>query len=433
VSDDSPVTKGTKPRVTGDENDSNDSDVGVRHALEERFRASHGRIVAALTRRFGVRHFALVEQAVQDAYIRALNRWTVDGLPDDTEAWLVRVAHNASIDALRRERAHVALDSARDIAEQEPPNFDTDDEVRLMFLCCDPSLPRAAQIALVANVAFGLTAAQIATAFVSDERTVAQRLVRAKRRLRERGIRFDVPTASALPERLAALLDVIYVVFSEGYSPSIGEEAIDEGLCRDALRFVRLLTERDDTGLPPAFALRALLCLHASRAAARLADDGSLLLLAEQDRSKWDAALVDEAFDCLQRARLGVELTRYHLEAGLAACHAVAPNYAATDWERVVELYTLLRARWPSLVIDVNLALAVGMHAGALAGLDELDAIPERELLARYPYALAAYAELHASLGNLDEARAYLDRAVAHQTSPAQAALLRRKRAALTR
>jgi RNA polymerase sigma factor (sigma-70 family) len=406
---------------------------GVREALETRFRERHARVVAALTRRFGVRNFGIVEQAVQDAYVRALDRWTVSGLPDDPEAWLVRVAHNAAIDALRRERSHLALEGATDVAEGEPPSFEAEDEVRLMFLCCDPSLARAAQIALVANVAFGLTAAQIATAFVSDVRTVAQRLVRAKQRLRERGVRFDVPTAGGLPERLGALLDVLYVVFSEGYSPSVGEEAIDDGLCRDALRFVRLLTERDDTGLPAAFALRALLCFHAARAAARVADDGGLLLLGEQDRSRWNGALVDEAFACLARAGSGAQLTRYHLEAGIAACHAAAQNYAATDWARVVEMYAVLRARWPSLVVDVNHALAVAMHAGPRTGLDELDTIPERELLGRYPYALAAYAELHASLGNLDEARAYLDRAVAHQTSPAQAALLRRKRAALAR
>ncbi|MBX6331271.1 MAG: RNA polymerase subunit sigma-70 [Gemmatimonadaceae bacterium] len=406
---------------------------GVRAALEERFRSSHARIVAALTRRFGARHFALVEQAVQEAYVRALGQWTVHGLPDDAERWLVRVAHNAAVDALRRERSHLTLERAHDVSEADPPAFDAEDEVRLMFLCCDPSLSRAAQIALVANVAFGLTAAQIATAFVSDERTVAQRLVRAKQRLRERGVQFDVPAAGALPERLAALLDVLYVVFAEGYSPSVGEEAIDDGLCREALRFVRLLTSRDDTGSPAAFALHALLCFHAARAPARLADDGSLLLLAEQDRTRWDRALMDEAFGCLCRAGTGAELTRYHLEAGIAACHAAAPSYAATDWGRVVEMYAVLRARWPSLVVDINHALAVAMYAGTRAGLDELDAIPERDVLARYPYALAAYADLHASLGNLDEARHYLDRAIARQPAAAQAALLRRKRAALDR
>ena len=236
-----------------------------------------------------------------------------------------------------------------------------------------------------------------------------------------------MPTAHALPDRLAAILDVLYLVFSEGYTPSVGEEAFDTGLCRDSLRFVRLFTERDDTMLPAAFAVRALLCFHAARAPARFADDGSLLLLAEQDRSVWDDALVEEGFMCLGRARAGATLTRYHVEAGIAACHAVAASYAGTDWKQVVELYDLLRAQASSLVVDVNRALAVGMLSGARSGLDELDAIPERDALTRYPYALAAYAELHESLGNLDPARSYLDRAIAHQSSGAQAALLRRK------
>ena len=405
----------------------------VREALDDRFRASHARVLAALTRRFGARHFALIEQSVQESYARALNRWTVAGLPDDPESWLVRVAHNVVVDALRRERAHVQLERGHDVESDEPPLFDTEDEVRLMFLCCDPALSRAAQIALVANVAFTLTAGQIATAFVSDERTVAQRLVRAKQRLRERGVRFDMPTADTLANRLTAILDVLYVVFSEGYSPSVGEEAIDDGLCREALRMVRMLTQRDDTGLPAAFALRALLCFHASRAPARFADDGSLLLMAEQDRTKWDRALIDEAFASLERASEGSGVTRYHLEAGIAACHALAPTYASTDWLRVGEFYDMLRSGWPSLIVDVNRAVAIAMASGARAGIDELDAIPERELLARYPYALAAYADLHASLGEMDQAKCYLDRALAHQPAPAQVALLQRKRNALDR
>ncbi|MEO7041067.1 MAG: DUF6596 domain-containing protein [Gemmatimonadaceae bacterium] len=412
--------------------DNRDGD-GVHAALERQFRENHSRVVAALTRRFGVRQFALVEQGVQDAYTRALARWTTSGLPDDPEAWLVSVAHNAVVDALRRQRANLTLAHANDVADAEPPSFDTEDEIRLMFLCSDPVLTRAAQIALVLNVAFGLTARQIATAFVSDERTVAQRIVRAKQRLRDAGIRFDVPTAGALPERLAAILDVLYLVFSEGYSPSVGEEAFDSGLCRESLRFVRLLTERPDTALSDAFALRALLSFHAARAPSRVADDGSLLLLAEQDRSVWDHTLVAEGFSCLERAGVGTNVTRYHIEAAIAACHVVAPTYAGTDWGRLVDLYDLLRQQAPSLVIDVNRAVAIGMYAGARAGLEELDTIPERDVLARYPYALASYAELHTSLGNLDEARSYLDRALAHQSSTAQAALLRRKRAALDR
>jgi RNA polymerase sigma-70 factor (ECF subfamily) len=379
-----------------------------------------------------VHNFALVENAVQDAYVRALHRWPRQGQPGEPEGWLVRVAHNAVIDALRRERPMLALESAADVPA-EPPAPGADDEIRLIFLCCSPVLSRAARIALVLNVAFGLSARQIATAFVSDERTVAQRIVRAKQRLREEGVRFDVPPAAALPARMAVVLDVLYLVFSEGYSPSVGEEAFDEGLCREALRFVRLLTEREDTATPAAFALRALLCFHAARAPARTADDGGLLLMAEQDRSRWDRALTDEAFRCLDHAGAGGERTRHHVEAAIAACHAVSPTYASTDWAQVAGLYDLLREISPSLVVDVNRAFAVAMRDGARAGLEELDAIPEREAIARYPYAMAAYADLHASLGSLEEARAYLDRAIALQSAPAQAALLRRKRRALDR
>jgi predicted RNA polymerase sigma factor len=281
------------------------------------------------------------------------------------------------------------------------------------------------------NVTFGLTAGQIATAFVTDERTVAQRLVRAKKRLREEGVQFDVPEANALPARLAAMLDVLYIVFSEGFNPTDDDAALDSGLCNEALRLVRLLTETKPTAVPAAFALRALLCFHASRVPARVADNGSLLLMPEQDRARWDSALLSEAFTCLNDAGTGTELTRFHIEAAIAACHALGTTYATTDWARIADLYDLLRQCAPSLVVDVNRALAKAMDTGARVGLDELDAIPEREVLGRYSYALAAYADLHASLGNLDEARAYLDRALANQSSPAQHTLLRRKRAAL--
>jgi predicted RNA polymerase sigma factor len=388
--------------------------------------------VAALTRRFGVERLALVENAVQDAHVRALERWPQEGTPDEPERWLIRVAHNVLVDALRREPATAGIDPGHG-AQVEAPPFQSDDELRLVFLCCEPILPRAAQLALTLNVAFGLGAREIAKAFLSDERTVAQRIVRAKQHLRDEGVRFDVPDRVAMPARLDAVLDVLYIVFSEGHDPTEEDAAFNAGLCGESLRLVRLLTETEITAAPPAFALRALLCFHASRVPARLADDGSLLLMPEQDRAQWDAALMTEAFQCLEAAASGGQLSRFHVEAGIAACHAMGSTYATTDWVRIVELYDMLRERAPSLVVDLNRALAIAMHSGARAGLDELDAIPEREALGRYPYALAAYADLHASLGNLEEARWYLERALDHQSAPAQQALLSRKRAALER
>jgi RNA polymerase sigma-70 factor (ECF subfamily) len=386
--------------------------------------------VAALTRRFGVEHLALVEGAVQDAGVRALERWDDDAPDASLEGWLLRVAHNAVVDALRRERRSVPLDDDQ-LGAVEPPSPEIDDELRLVFLACHPSLPRAAQIALTLRVAYGFTTAQIARAFLSDERTIAQRIVRAKQHLRDQGARFDLPDPGEVPSRLHAILDVLYQLFTEGYSTTDSDAGIDESLCDESLRLARLLTADNRWTSPAAEALHALFCFHVARAAARRADDGSLVLLHEQDRSRWDGELLAEGFALLARSSRGTELSRFHLEAGVAACHAKASSYATTDWAEIVSLYDLLRETSPSPVVDVNRALAVGMLRGALAGLDELDAIPERDLVARYPYALATYAELHASLGHLTEARAFLDRALEQQTSPAERALLRRKRDAL--
>ena len=362
---------------------------------------------------------------------RALERWDREGVPDDPQRWLVRVAHNAAFDAIRRDERLTALPAGHDAEEVAPPTLD--DELRLMFLCCHPSLPRAAQVALTLKVACGFTAAHIAGAFLSEEKTVAQRIARAKQRLRQDGARFELPEPDELPARLDPILDVLYLVFGEGHSPTDGEVAIKDELCGEALRLARLLTEIPCTATPTAQALRALFCFQSSRAAARTADDGSLLLLHEQDRDRWDAALIAEGFACLARAGRGDALTRFHLEAGIAACHAAAASYHATDWPRIVTLYDLLRAGSPSPIVEVNRAVATGMASGAVAGLDELDAIPERDLIERYPYALAAYAELHTSLGQLDEARAYLTRALGCQQARVQRRLLERKLAALER
>jgi predicted RNA polymerase sigma factor len=364
---------------------------------------------------------------VQEACVRALERWTGDQVPERVDGWLVRVAHNLAIDAIRHERAvardpsgHPAVDEA-DLQSPAPPAApELDDDLRLIFLCC-------------LKVACGFTVPQIALAFLAEEKTLAQRIVRAKQRLRQEGARFELPAAADLPGRLESILDVLYLVFNEGYSPTDRSEAIVEELCAEALRLARMVAELPATATPAAEALCALFCLQSSRAPARMADDGSLLLLPEQDRARWDAALIEEGFARLERAARGSELSRFHLEAGIAACHAAAPSYQDTDWGKIVFLYDALRTRSPSPVVEVNRAVAVAMHSGALAGIDELDAIPERELVAGYPYALAAYAELHAALDRLDEARAYLRRALARQPSGAQRKLLERKLAALER
>jgi RNA polymerase sigma-70 factor (ECF subfamily) len=404
-----------------------------RVALERGYRAAHGRIVAALVRRFGIDHLALIESCVQEAGLRAVERWNADAHGGHLEGWLLRVAHNAVVDALRHDRRSVPLSEAHD-AGADPPlaaPAELDDELCMVFLCCHPDLPRAAQIALTLRIAYGFSTAQIARAFLCDERTIAQRIVRAKQRLRELGTRFELPQADEVAARVPPILDVLYQLFTEGYSTTHSEAGIDDSLCDDSLRLVRLLTDNERWTSPAAEALRALFSFHVARAPARRADDGGLLLLHEQDRSRWDVSLLAEGFVWLERSARGGELSRFHLEAGIAACHAKAERFIATDWAEIVGLYDTLRETAPSPVVEVNRAFAIAMDRGALAGLDELDAIPERELLGRYPYAMATYAELHASLGHLGEARAFLDRALDQQTSPAERALLRRKRDSL--
>jgi RNA polymerase sigma-70 factor (ECF subfamily) len=403
----------------------------VRQATIGRaFQAAHGRVVSALVRRFGADHLARIETAVQEAGLRALERWQgTEGGPA-LEGWLVRVAHNALVDDLRKEARHTPLSDQHEQGAP-PPAPALDDELCLIFLCCHPALPRAAQIALTLRIAFGFDTAQIARAFLSDERTIAQRIVRAKQRLRDEGTRFELPEPNDVSARLPPILDVLYQLFTEGYATTAGESGIDETLCDESLRLARILTDDPRWTSPAAEALRALFCLHAARTTARRADDGSLLLLHEQDRSRWDRALGHEGLSFLARSARGDELSRFHLEAGIAGCHAQATSHASTDWAQIVGIYDMLREVSRSSVVEVNRAFAVAMLRGAAAGLDELDAIPERELIARYPYALATYSELHASLGRVDEARRFLDRALTQQSSSPERALLRRKRAAL--
>jgi RNA polymerase sigma-70 factor (ECF subfamily) len=393
--------------------------------LEEVFRNSRRRLIAALVRRFGVDQFMSAENAVQEASVRALERWN-GGSAKDLEGWLLRVANNLLVDVYRRERRMVPLsemDEAMDVLRLP----ELDDELRLIFLCCHPVLPHASQITLTLRVAFGFSSAQIGRAFVSDERTVAQRITRAKQRLREEAAQFEIPNHDEVPSRLAPILDVLYQVFTEGYASTAAEGGIDREVCDESLRLVRLITDDNRLATPESEALRALLCFHAGRSLARQADDGSLLLLHEQDRTRWNGELLGEGFVFLARAARGTDLSRFHLEAGIAACHAKSPTFSITDWPEILRLYDILRSISPSPVVEVNRALAVAMCSGANAGLEELDAIPERELISRYPYALAGYAELYTSLGQIQEGRSFLLRALQEQTSPAERALLQRK------
>ncbi len=396
-------------------------------------------MVSALTRVFGTHHLALAEDVVQEALVQALRQWPFAGIPQNPAGWLYQVAKHKAIDAVRREQtlsrlnadARDALPSARMVEPLLEEVF-VDDEIkddtlRMMFTCCHPSLALESQIALTLKILCGFSSAEIARALLTQEAAIQKRLYRAKQRLREERIAFEVPSGPELASRLRAVLSVLYLMFNEGYSASFAEHPIRKDVCVEAMRLCKLLTEHPAGGHPGAFALIALMCFHAARFDARLDDTGHLLMLKSQDRSRWDRTLITEGFYYLNRSAAGDEIDEIQLEAGIAAAHCVAESYERTDWTRIVQLYDLLLTIKPSPIVALNRAIALAEVRGPRAALDALAAIPERDVLESYPFYPAALGDLHLRLGDLNEARRHLERAIALTSSPAEKHFLRQK------
>jgi RNA polymerase sigma-70 factor (ECF subfamily) len=352
------------------------------------------------------------------------------------------VARNQALDLVRRERtllrARDELEREAELAvrqgalEQAVGLLDTDsgmhdDQLRLMFTCCHPALSRQARVALTLKTLCGLGTAEIARAFLAREPTVAQRLVRAKRMIREHNLPFAVPDAAELPARLDSVLDVLYLLFNEGYSAHQGEALVRRELCDEAIRLCRLLAEHPAGDVPKVHALLALMLLQASRLAARTDVDGNPLLLDEQDRSRWDRRLIRAGLEALSRSAAGDELGVYHLQAGIAACHAVAPTYAATDWREILAGYDDLLRLNPSPVVALNRAVALAMVAGPAAGLAELERIRDAPGMESYHPLHATAGELHRRAGDLPRALAGFLRARACTTTAPERHLLDRR------
>lgn len=395
-------------------------------------------MVSSLVRRIGVRHLALAEDAVQDALLRALETWKFGHAPEDPSAWLMRSARNRAIDLLRRrgqwERlapaVAVELNSASELEDSEDEPAIADDELRLMFSCCDPDLSAPAQVAVVLKYLCGFSVREVAQAFLSSEATTEKLLYRSRRTLEERGALFEVRDPAQVRSRLPSVLSAIYLLFSEGYHGAHPEQAVQEDLCHEAMRLGELLSRLPSAAGPQTQALLALFCLLAARLPARVGDDGNLLLLAEQDRNRWDRELLAEGLRWLGRSAEGEVLTAWHVEAAIAARHATSPDFESTDWASIRELYELLYRLRPTPVVALNRAIAVGMADGPEAGLRALSAIEDGGRLARYPFLPAAKAEFELSSGRASQAAQWLQDAMRLARNPAEKALLARKLAA---
>lgn len=386
----------------------------VRARVEQVYREDSRRILATLIRLLG--DFDLAEEALHEAFFVAVERWQRDGVPDNPRTWLVSTGRFKAIDVLRRRARFKAsqplLMAQLDELEQADWSGEDveDDRLRLIFTCCHPALAADAQVPLTLREVCDLTTEEIARAFLSAPAAIAQRIVRAKAKIRDAKIPYQVPTLNELPERLDSVLRVIYLVFNEGYSASVGTELTREELTREAIRLGRLLMELLPE--PEVMGLLALMLLHESRRPARTSPSGELVLLDDQDRSLWDAGLMAEGCALVEHALSTRRFGPYCLQAAIAAVHAEAPSAAQTDWQQIVGLYDVLLRAVPSPVIELNRAVAVAKRDGALAGLLLVEGILARGELQDYHLAHSARAEFCRQLGRMEQARAAYQRAL---------------------
>ncbi len=391
----------------------------VNDVLEHLFRHEAGKVVSTLARNFGVEYLKLAEDVVQEALAKALQTWPYYGIPRNPAAWITQVSKNLALDVIRREKVfrNKEIAISRFIEQWSTSSADedstfsreqiSDDSLWMMFMCCHPLVPQEAQVALALKTLCGFSPAEIARAFLTSEAAIAKRLTRVKQKIRKASIPFELPVGEELAERLDGVLQTLYLLFNEGYKASVGKNLIREELCREAIRLGSLLAEHPAGNRPRSHALLALMLLNGARLRSRVDTDGNILRLKEQDRSSWDQAMIAKGLYHLMQSTQGDEISRYHLEAGISACHCAAKDYESTDWPRILSLYDLLIKMDDSPVVALNRAVAVANVHGPREGIVEVEAIRNREQLNSYYLLYAVLGEFESLLSNRQAAINY--------------------------
>lgn len=391
-------------------------------------------MIATVTRIFGLNHLSLAEDVVQDAFCRALDVWKHQGMPPNPEAWLMATAKNRALDALRRERT--ARKFAPELASEwslvatleasfAPPAI-KDDQLRMMFSCCDPRLKEEAQVALVLHLLCGFSVDEVGGAFLVSHAAMEKRLTRAKKELAAGSLLFDL-SADDFSDRLLAVQRALYLLFNEGYHGASPESSTRAELCQEAIRLTSILLESERGGTTATCALGALMCFHASRLEARIDAAGELIPLFEQDRTRWDRGLIDQGKYLLHLSARGHEISEYHYEAMIASLHAEAPDLASTDWQTIVQIYGHLLTARPTPVVALNRAIAIAQLEGPVRGLEEITRIQGGDRLEAYPFYWAAIGELESKLGGAERAFSAFQKALSSSRSPTERRFFTRK------
>ena len=382
----------------------------VPRLAEHLFRHEAGKLVSVLTGIFGIDRLQMAEDVVQEALVRALQTWPYDGIPDNPPAWLMQTAKRLALDLIRREKVflhkqpEIVASVEQRLADAGPgnaPMFDDeikDGRLRLIFACCHPLIPQEAQTALALKTLCGFSPREIASAFLTTEAAIAKRLTRARQSIQQQGIPFEIPTGAELSTRLDGVLQILYLLFNEGYKASTGESLVRGELCREAIRLAAALSEHPASSQPRTLALLSLMLLNTARLSGRMDPEGNILRLQEQDRSTWDRALIGLGLGHLARAAAGEAFSEYHFQAGIAACHCIAPDYQSTDWVAILAHYDQWMKISESPVVALNRAIAVANVDGPAAGIRAVEAIPNRRQLDTYYLTYAVLGEFETQL-----------------------------------